>query len=216
MRLLWYLLDLLYPPKCVFCTALLTERETDICTSCRQNLVPIQNPIKRGRFFRCCHSVYHYEDHVAEAVRRFKFAGKEHYAQCFGQLMAMRLLKADAEFDFVTWAPVSKARLRKRGYDQAKLLAEVIARELGCPCLRTLKKIRNNPPQSKRKDAAARQANVIDVYRVTNQEQIAAKRLLLVDDVITSGATLSECSRLLKMAGAEEIIAASLAATREQ
>ena len=90
----------------------------------------MERPVKRGSFFDECHSLYHYEDEVAEAIKRFKFRGCEHYAVCFGSLLAMELLRRDVEFDYITWAPVSRRRRRKRGYDQAQLLAKQIAAEL--------------------------------------------------------------------------------------
>lgn len=176
----------------------------------------MERPVKRGSFFDECHSLYHYENEVAEAIKRFKFRGRENYAICFGSLMAMELLRRNVEFDYITWVPVSRARRRRRGYDQSQLLAKQIAGELHAPWGRALRKIRNNPPQSTRKDTAARQGNVVNAYRAVNVETWKDKRVLVVDDVITSGATLSECCRILKTAGAGSLVCASLAAAKKQ
>ena len=216
MRLLQWLLRLLYPPKCVFCRKLLKDEETGLCGHCRKSILRMERPVKRGSFFDECHSLYHYEDDVAEAIKRFKFRGCEHYAVCFGSLLAMELLRRDVEFDYITWAPVSRRRRRRRGYDQAQLLAKQIAKELNVPCGRALIKVRHTPPQSSRKDTAARQGNVVNAYRATNAEQWKGKRVLVVDDVITSGATLSECCRILKTAGADSLVCASFAAAKKQ
>lgn len=213
MKLIDRFLDLLYPPKCIFCTKLLRREETELCRRCRTELSEIEHSIKRGQFFDCCHSVFYYEDTVAEALKRFKFRGRSAYAACFGRLMAMRLLRERVEFDLITWAPVSKKRLRGRGYDQSFLLAQEISKELGVPCVRTLRKLRDNPPQSTRHDFAARQANVLNVYRAVSPEDFYGKRVLVIDDVITSGATLSECCRILKTAGAGSLVCATFAAT---
>lgn len=214
MKLLDRFLDLLYPPKCVFCTKLLRREETEICRRCRTELSEISHSIKRGQFFDGCHSVFYYEDTVADAIKRFKFQGRSEYAACLGRLMAMRILRENVAFDLITWAPVSKKRLRKRGYDQSYLLAQEIAKELGVPCVRTLRKRRDNPPQSTRHDFAERQANVLNVYQAVSSEAFYGKRVLVIDDVITSGATLSECCRILKTAGAGSLVCATLAATQ--
>ncbi len=213
MKLVAWFLDLLYPPKCVFCRRLLRKEETEVCRHCRTQLQEIEHSLQRGQFFERCHSVYYYENSVAEALRRFKFYGRREYASCFARLMAMRILREGVEFDLITWAPVSKKRLRKRGYDQSLLLAQEMAKELGVPCVRTLRKLRDNPPQSTRHDFAARHANVLNAYEAIEPQNFYGRRVLVIDDVITSGATLSECCRILKTAGAGSLVCATFAAT---
>ena len=212
-RLLYWFLDLLYPPKCVFCERLLKAGMTDLCSQCRTTLPRAEGSVHRGEFYSLCQPVLCYEGLVAESLRRFKFCGKQHYASAYGRLLAMELLRARIEFDVLTWVPVSRKRRRKRGYDQARLLAEAVALELGVPCVQLLEKTRDNPAQSVQKDAAARKANVIGVYRPVQAERFSGKRVLLVDDIITTGATLSECSRVLRTAGAAGIVCGVLAAT---
>lgn len=216
MRLFAWLLDLIYPPKCVFCEALLDKRQTDLCPNCRSNLPYVQRDIERGALFRRCVSVLYYEKEVRDSVLRFKFRGKESYAQAYGRLLAMRLVQCEVEFDLISWVPVSAARLRKRGYDQSRLLAEATARELGMHCTRSLRKTRNNPAQSSRKSDAERAANVRNVYRPFEPVAFAGKKVLLIDDVITSGATLTEASRVLLTAGAARVECATLAAVRDK
>lgn len=215
MRLATWLLNLLFPPKCVFCQKLLTESETDLCTRCRRELSETQKEIRRGEFFSSCVCVYDYEGAVRESVLRFKFGGMRQYADAYGRLLAMRLLRQREQYDLVSWVPVSAKRKRKRGYDQAELLARRTAAELALPCVKTLEKFRDNPAQSSRADAAARKANVLNVYRPVEPDRIKGKRLLLIDDVITTGATLSECCKTLRLAGASEIFCAALAAAQK-
>lgn len=213
MKLVQWLLDLVYPPKCVFCGRLLQRTETELCRNCRTTLPEVERPITRGEFFEACQSVYYYDGAVVDSIHRFKFSGMEHYATTYGRLIAMALLKNEIKFDCLTWVPVSAKRRKKRGYDQAQCIAQVVAGELGCQCIQTLEKIRDNPAQSTRTDAAARRGNVLNVYRPVHPEIFREKRVLLIDDVITTGATLSECSRVLKTAGAAQIYCATLAAT---
>lgn len=214
MKAVTWLLDLLYPPRCVFCRKLLRSDETDVCKKCRSRLPQIDGTFKRSKFFTQCCSVYEYRDEAADSLKRYKFGGLRHYAAAYGRLLAMCILRERLEFDLLTWAPISKKRRRARGYDQSQLLAEAVARELGVQCVQTLEKIRDNPAQSTMKDAAARHANVMGVYRAVMPERFAGRRVLLIDDIITTGATLSECSFVLLNAGAAEVLCATVAATQ--
>lgn len=214
MSPLRWLLDLIYPPKCVFCGKLLQPEETDLCRACRSGLAQVEQPVRRGEHFDCCHCVYYYEAAVVDSIHRFKFGGMEQYAEAYGRLLAMHLLENQVHVDLLTWVPVSAKRKRKRGYDQSLLLAQAVGRELGVPCVRTLEKILDNPPQSTRSGKAERRGNVINVYRCADETLVQNRHILLIDDIITTGATLSECSRILKTAGAAQITCAALAATR--
>lgn len=213
MWALSWLLDLLYPPKCVFCRRLLAERETDLCGACQTELPVLLDSLKRGSSFCRCWSVYPYEGQITASLRRYKFSGMSHYADAYGRRLAMLLLRNQVAFDLLTWVPVSARRKRQRGYDQSQLLAQATARALGVPCVRTLRKIADNRPQSQQRSAAAREGNVRGVYCVTDPALVAGKRILLIDDLITTGATLNECSLTLHAAGAAQIEAATLAAT---
>lgn len=214
MKVSELLLDLLYPPKCVFCGTLLADCETDVCRKCRAALPEVDAPIKRGAYFRRCYALYYYEELVADSVRRYKFGGMQQYSRAYGRLLAMRLLREHVSFDVLTWVPISKRRRKKRGYDQAHLLAKETAKQLGVPCVPTLMKLRDNPPQSRSKDASERRGNVRGVYKAYRPDTFSDKRVLLIDDVITTGSTLSEAAAVLRMAGAASVECAVLAATR--
>ena len=213
-KLFSQILDLLYPPKCVLCTSLLRKGEEELCETCAK-IKPVSGLLHRGSFFDHCCSVYYYKDPVSSAVKRLKFGGREHYASCFGKLLARKLVQEEQSFDAITWVPVSPKRKRKRGYDQAQLIALAVGKELDIAVLPTLKKIRHNAPQAMEANAAARRANVLDAYAAIDPSQIVGKRFLVVDDVITSGATLSECCRTLKMAGAKSLVCGTFAAAGE-
>lgn len=214
MKLIAWLLDLIYPPKCTFCGKLLQKDETDLCGLCRRTLPEVNGAIKRGENFRQCWSVYYYEDFVVDSIHRFKFSGMQQYAQVYGRLIAMMLLRNKVSFDILTWVPISKNRRRKRGYEQTYLIAKTVAAELGRTCVPTLKKVLDNPPQSVQKSAANRRGNVLNAYQAVHPERFSGKRVLLIDDIITTGATLGECSKTLRMAGAEQVECATLAVTQ--
>ena len=214
MKILSALLDLLYPPKCVFCRKLLQTQNVDMCADCRGNLPVVIGSLKRGECYRTCYAAYYYEDDVAESIKRFKFRGQRQYADAYGRILAMLILRNCIEFDVLTWVPISDCRAKERGYRQTELLACATANELGIGAVRTLTKIKDNPAQSSLPNSTARKRNVKDAYKAYAPEKFSGKHILLIDDVITSGATLSECSRTLLKAGAKSVVCVTLAAVR--
>jgi len=212
------LLDLLFPPKCPFCHRLLKEGEALFCSRCQREL-----PWSAGihgeqslEFLAGCVSPLYYRDAVPDGVHRFKFGNRPAYSKAFGLLMAQAVRDTwpDVVFDGVTWPPLSKKRLKKRGYDQARLLAEEVADRLCLPLQPTLVKVRHNPAQALQDQDAFRRANVLGAYQVLDDADLAGKVLLLCDDVVTTGSTLGECARILRTAGADKVYAVTLARAR--
>ena len=145
------------------------------------------------------------------SVHRFKFGNARRYADVYGRLLAVKLQNMELDdFDMISWVPISWQRRFSRGYDQSRLLAEALGRELGVKPARVLRKIRSTPPQSGIPDAAGRRANVQGAYRALDPSAVCGKRILLVDDVVTTGATASECARTLLTAGAKEVNLATI------
>ena len=206
-------LDLVYPPKCPFCRGLLSEPGQRTCQSCRTSLASGHAGTRQGDWFSGCFYALAYEDTVREAILRFKFEGCRYYAKAFGQLLADCIREKSPPFEVLSWAPVSRERRRQRGYDQSWLLCREVGRILGVRPVRTLEKARNNPPQSGLTGLRERQENVKNVYRVPDPEQVEGKRVLLIDDIVTTGSTVSACSRALLQAGAESVWCAVLAGT---
>ena len=206
------LLILLFPPKCVHCGKLLTREETDLCTQCRENAPIFEKSKFRISFVADWTAVWYYKDNVRNGILRFKFCKRRNYADAYGRYLAMKLV-ADhkTNFDVLTWVTTGRQRKRKRGYDQAELIARAVARELGVDAVRALKKIRKTPPQSSLATAAQRRANILGAYKATKPDLVAGKRILVLDDIITTGATASECAKTLLTAGAKEILFAAVA-----
>lgn len=209
MSLLSCVLDLFYPPKCVFCRKLLASGEQGWCTACEKK-IPYYDEKITGDYFTFCVAPLAYRDDVRKAIHRFKFSGLDCYAETFAPLVAESLAYHGVQADVLTWAPVSRARKRERGYDQAEQLCRALSKLLGIPARAMLVKTVDNKAQSSL-DSLQRKANVLGVYGTINEEEFAGKRVLLVDDVITTGATLSECSRVLLTAGACDVTCAAIA-----
>ena len=216
MRFYYWLMNLLFPPKCILCGNLLGKQEQDLCRECRADSP--EYPIRKEnlQFLDSFTAVWYYEGNVRRSLLRYKFYHYRSFAAGYGRLLAMKLLQTHPEgFDCLTWVPVSRRRKIRRGYDQVQLLAKAVGRELGMTPVPLLKKVRHNRPQSGISDAAKRRANVLGVYREVNREDIAGKRILLLDDILTTGATVGEAARLLKTEGAEKVYCGAIAAARK-
>ena len=209
------ILDLLFPRKCVLCGCVLERNETDLCHHCRVDSPECLKSSRRFSFLDSWVAVWYYEEYIRSSLHRYKFGRARHYAPVYGRMLAMRIRNEYPEgFDLLTWAPISPLRRLKRGYDQVELLAREVGKELGMEPLRTLKKVRNNPPQSGITGEARRKANVLGVYRAVCPDTVKGKRILLLDDIITTGATAGECARVLLTAGAREVHCGCIAAVR--
>lgn len=206
------LLNLLFPPKCVLCKKLLSREETDLCRHCREHAPVFSKEKIKFSFIAGWTAVWYYKDDVRQSLLRYKFARYRSYVPCYSRLLAMKLQTSRFEnFDVLTWVPVSRLRRMKRGFDQVELLAKATAQQLGIEAVPCLKKIRHTPPQSGLRTAAQRRANVLGAYMVTDPEIVQNKRILLLDDIITTGATVSECARMLLLAGAKDVRCAAMA-----
>jgi len=206
------LLNLLFPPRCVLCGEFLAKEETDFCHYCRQNAPEFEKSNLKFSFLAGWSCVWYYKDTVRDSLLRYKFAGRRSYAQIYGRMLAMKLQKEGLDdFDILTFVPIAPLRRLRRGYDQVALLADAVGSELGVASVRALRKIRNTPPQSGIRDVSQRRANVLGAYKPLHKETLSGKRILLLDDIITTGATASECARVLLTAGAKEVFCASVA-----
>lgn len=212
-RLTGNLMNIFFPRRCPFCGAV--TGKALLCDTCESTLPRCRTVRYGAGFDRCAASLY-YEGSVRRAILDFKFKGKLGALDCFGRMMAETVAEVySGEFDAVTWVPVSQKRLRKRGFDQARYLAGSACVDWHVMPLETLQKKVDNPPQSGIDDPAERRANVLDAYKAVSPERFAGKRLLLIDDICTTGATLGECARVLKAAGAAEVMCLTLAMVRD-
>ena len=214
---LGFVLDLLFPPKCVFCGKVLDSSESGFCRRCQRELPWLTDGEAEltGEFFSLCAAPLRYQDKVLDSIHRYKFKGRRGYHKVYGKLVAQCVHDhLDGRYDLITWVPLSDRRKRERGYDQAFLLASAAALELGDVAVETLRKERNTDPQSGITEDAQRRANVLGAYTPVDPELVAGKRVLLIDDVVTTGSTLSECARTLRTMGAEDVVCAALARAR--
>ena len=217
IRPLALLLSRVYPVRCPFCGRVLERWEDGMCGACQRALPWVEPEEARQQVDGCarCLAPLWYRDGAREGVRRYKFQHGRGHSRLFGALMAQCLARDWAgPVDLVTWAPLSRKRLRARGYDQAELLARRVGEVTGLPVIPTLEKRRHTRAQSRLGTEQSRRANVAGAYDCLPGVELAGKRVVLVDDVATSGATLAQCAACLRAAGAACVVALTLARAR--
>lgn len=203
--------DFFFPPKCPFCQRLLDSGEELMCTECMKTLPYAQAKPKDIPFVSKAAAPLYYEGKARSALLRYKFGGKSAYSRAFAELIAEEIKQTMyGSYDVITWVPLSRARLRKRGYSQTYLLASGAARILGDRTERLLIKQKNIRAQSSLKDDAQRRANTLGAYAVAPGVNVSGMRILLIDDVLTTGATMSECAKTLLLNGAQEVMCVAL------
>jgi len=200
------ILDLFFPPKCPYCQKILDDPRAPLCPACQAKLPWLEGKAGERRIDQAdgCFSPLAYDDTVRTAIHRYKFHRVRALGRPFAILMAQCLGDRLPEgADLISWAPVSRQRFRERGFDQAELMAREVGRLLSIPAGPSLKKIRDTQPQSELEEESARRANARGAYDLLPGTDLTGRRVVLVDDVVTSGSTLRECVALLRRAGAE-------------
>lgn len=216
MNLLNAILNLIYPPKCPFCGRVLERGEEGMCTRCQRTLPWTDGANPCVDFCDISLSPLKYQGGVREAVHRYKFNYGRVHSRLFGTLMAQCLHDRWSDpVDAVVWVPLSRKHRRRRGYDQAELLARRVGELSGIPVVEGLEKIRETATQSGIEKPSERRANVLGAYQVKPEVDLSGKRVVLVDDVVTSGATLAECASCLRMAGVESVAALTFARAKK-
>lgn len=218
-------LDLLFPPRCPGCRAVL-DGTRPFCRPCSETLTelpaehcPICSEPDVERVCDACRSTppaferamapYLHGGALAEAVHRLKYEDRPHLAHPLCELVAPRLAQELAWCDALAPIALHVSRLRHRGYDQALLLAHALGREAAKPIIvRAVRRVRDTPPQVGR-DRGQRQDNVRGAFLGT--PAVVGRRVLLVDDVLTTGATAHAAAVALRDAGAAGVRVVALA-----
>ncbi len=158
--------------------------------------------------------LFDYQDIIREKILQYKFQEKTYIYHSFAKIIAndekiCRFLKS---YDIIIPVPISKKRKKQRGYNQSEIIAKYLAKQL--PLVEyqkdVLYKIKDTSPQSLL-DKEKREMNIQGAYYIKNEKKVQNKKIVLLDDIYTTGATVNECSKQLKRAGAKEIGVLTLA-----
>jgi ComF family protein len=227
----------IYPVNCIACGGPADDRRlSSICRPCWDSIRPIEEPVcprcgrpfdsrlalthspghvcgacrERPPVFDQALSPYRYEGALEQAIRLFKYRGRANLARPLGDLALVWMDRIPA-CDLVVPVPLHPDRLREREYNQALLLADRIARRLNLPLSYDhLMRVRATRPQTEL-DRADRARNVRRAFAVRRRADLEGRRILLVDDVFTTGATANECAKTLRRAGVRSVSVFTLA-----
>jgi ComF family protein len=230
------LVDLFYPPHCVECGVKTDAAAAKwICGACAESAPRIQAPFCdvcsrpfdgeiRGTFrcpncvdrrFHFTHAVAAYRSRgvVRHLIHRFKYERQYHLRHILGDWLVDSLASdriTRESFDAFVPVPLHPARQREREFNQAGVLARILADRTGHPVLDCLRRVRNTETQT-HFDREERMENLRNAFELRNTSSVHEKRLLLIDDVLTTGSTLDECARILRAAGSESVRAVVVA-----
>lgn len=218
---------MLFPPRCVSCR----ELGSLLCAKCREKFELVEPPLcphcgrprSNGRLCPLCQrdplqidgvrSVAYFDGTLREAIHHFKYYNRQALAIPLGKLMGNYWEKSPLPAEIIVPVPLHPHRLRERGYNQAALLARELGQSTGLPVAENgLVRMRATRPQVEL-NAQERKENVSDAFHCSSME-LKGKRVLLIDDVCTTGATLEACSIALRQVGARSVWGFTLARAR--
>ena len=207
-------LDLLYPPVCGICGKI---DQKELCPKCA---IKLRN-LEKARLYAYPHThfekhfyLFPYEGIIREKLIQYKFQGKSYLSTFFAKILQnhekmSRLLES---YDIIIPVPMYSKKEKLRGYNQTALIAKEIAKAYQNLIYdgKSLQKIKDTKMQSSL-NKKQRKNNIKNAYNVINQQKIKDKKIVLLDDIYTTGATANECSKMLKQAGAKEILVVTIA-----
>ncbi|MBR3888708.1 MAG: ComF family protein [Clostridia bacterium] len=204
--------DLIFPRACGLCGQKINQRYT--CRKCLNILEYYQEKVvfypKNGNYYDKLLCGFEYKSYIKNKMLQYKFENKRYLAKSFGDLLAYRLKQYNLCADLVVPVPIHYKRDLARGYNQSAYIAKFVGELIDIPVNKNiLVKIKYNQKQSLL-DVNSRKENVKNVYSVVKGNLVKDKKILLIDDIFTTGSTVNECSRVLKEAGAKEVIVATV------
>ena len=221
----------LFPKRCGLCgeVILLDKKLCDECDNrkrisgelCKKCGAPKSEckclPNERTPEFKAVIAPYYYEGSVAAGVNRFKDSGYSELADEMAERIFEHISEyyKDIHFDFITYVPITKKKENKRGYNQARLLAEGISKRMNVECAELILKIKATP-QQKKSSAKQRRINLRGSFDLNESASVMGKTVLIIDDIKTTGSTLNECAYVLNAYGAEAVYAAAFCMTKKK
>lgn len=210
IKRIWsFVLDILFPARCPWCDKVIGFDEAcecsialeAVCHTEREIYLNEQNRVQD--FLQEAWACYQYEPPVSDAILRVKFDGDKRAATFLAKEMAQQAKMLCSGFDMVIPVPISNNTRKTRGYNQSFLLAGPVAEALQLPLHEDILLKKKETEKQMNLSRTQRLCNVVDAYTVQKKDVVLNKRILLIDDIFTTGATLNECAKTLLSNGAE-------------
>ncbi len=225
MRIGRVLADLLFPGRCAVCDGIADQRNGEVCTECRGKIIYIKEPfcMKCGKQLEsgekeycgdCGKNAHHFIQgaalydygSMADSIFRFKYRGRTEYASFYGKELYEKkrqwllMIRPDA----LVPVPAHPSRKRKRGYNQAELIAEALSARVGIPVNTSLIRRERKTRALKNLTRPERQNNLKRAFKIC-QNDVKLKTIVIIDDIYTTGATVDEMARVLTRAGVRKV-----------
>ncbi|GHU86318.1 hypothetical protein FACS1894198_5970 [Clostridia bacterium] len=204
-----------FPQRCVFCRGLV-EGNLEFCGACEKKFDAVKNrrmiSFDYGEvYFDDCVAMFSYMPPVSNAIRDFKFRNKRSYGATLAHFISSVIVKnyAGAKIDCLMFVPEQDKRIK-----HSEMLAACVSKSLNIPLVCGLVKLKLNQKQHKL-NLQNRLKNIKGAYDLKESGIAKGKTILLIDDIVTTGSTLNECSRILRLDGASKVLCATIAATAE-
>lgn len=220
------ILDILVPQTCAGCGKPVDGRDRCLCRRCEDAITPIRDHCPRCSGYRsggdcrvCAEREFYpsrnitlaeYDGTMRKLLRELKFGGARALHAPIGRMALAALERHKVTADIITWVPMNRKKLRARGYNQSRLIATYLSRRTGIPARPLLDERRAGRTQ-RELGLRDRFINTIGRYAARNAARTRERTVLLIDDVFTTGATVNECARILRRAGAKEVISLTIA-----
>ncbi|MBP7737339.1 MAG: ComF family protein [Spirochaetes bacterium] len=221
-------LDILFPSRCAACGATVASADRRLCPSCAGRIDVLEEgcpfcsgPAGKSPCPSCADRHWYITRHIAlsdysgvmkSAIRKMKFGGIRGIYSALGSLAAREIVRRSISADIITWVPMNSKKEWRRGFNQSERISSFISKKTGIPGRALLREKRGAGAQ---RDLGLRDRFIHSLgrYEPVKGPNLSGKSVLLVDDVYTTGATINECARQLRMAGAEQVFSLTIART---
>ncbi len=220
--------------KCICCDEeLFDTREDGLCDKCRQELSYITKSCDKcgreiydeGKYCVDCkdisyafdkvYSCLNYDGTITKLIYNLKYGGQKFLASYLASFIVEKIKQNDIKFDILTYVPLNANRQRKRGFNQAELIANEVAKRLGITTTCLLRRVKDTSFQA-RLSREERIDNLKDAFELIDKKAVKGKTILLLDDIFTTGTTMSECSKLLKSGKAKSVLGITLSHAKKK
>ena len=215
-QILNFIETLIFPQCCLICGKI---SNNTLCKKCKNNLkkqaINKIQPTKNKKFyFENQIYIFNYEKDIRNLILSYKFHDKSYLYKIFAEIIIKneKIYSFLKKYDIMTQVPIHKKRKKQRGYNQSELVAKEIAKNIENISYEKdiLIKNKNTLPQSTL-NKSQREQNVQGVYEIINNEKVKNKKIILFDDIFTTGNTANECARILKENGAKDVLVLTIA-----